>query len=190
MVATIEPTKIEDLSAIMAKLESLEERVTELEEEMPENRVTIVVFSGDLDRLFAAFIIATGALAMGYEVSMFFTFWGLNAVREQRDLGGKNMMEKMMSLMSPAGTDELGLSKMNFFGAGAKMMRRMMKEKNVQSFEELVEMTHELGARFVSCGMSQMVMGISDEELRDNMDEGGVATYLGDAISSKMTLFI
>jgi len=190
MVAIRQEADVQDMSTILAKLETLEERVLELEENMPEDRVTMVVFSGDLDRLLAAFIIATGALAMGYEVSMFFTFWGLNGVRKNRALDGKNIMEKMMSLMSPSGTDELSLSKMNFFGIGAKMMRHMMAEKNVQSFEDLVDMTSELGARFVSCGMSQMVMGIHESELREGMDEGGVAAYLGDAVSSKVTLFI
>lgn len=172
------------------RLKQLEERIQELEENQPEDRVTMVVFSGELDRVFAAFIIALGAQSMGYEVSMFFTFWGLNAIRKQRSLENKSWKEQMMSLMSPSTPKDMGVSNMNFFGIGAKMMRQMMEEKNVTSFEEMVEMTRDLGARFVSCGMSQMVLGINDEELQDGIEEGGVAAYLGDALNSKTTLFI
>ena len=179
-----------DQAQLLERLQSLEERIAELEENMPEDRATIVVFSGELDKVIAAFIIATGALAMGYEVSLFFTFWGLNAVRDHRTMKDKNLMERMMSLMTPSSTKGMGISKQNFFGAGAKAMRMMMQQKNVESIEDLIEMTKELGARFVSCGMSQMVMGIKEEELRDDMEDGGVAAYLGDAVSSKVTLFI
>ena len=187
---TMQETFVPDVAALEERLKALETRITEIEEELPDDRVTIVIFSGELDRVLAGFIIATGALAMGYEVSLFFTFWGLNAVRKQRLTEGKNLMEHMMSLMVPDDTQNMGLSKMNFFGVGAKMMRHMMKEKNVESIEDLIDLTKEMGARFVSCGMSQMVMGIHEEELRDDMEDGGVAAYLGDAVSSKVTLFI
>ncbi|MDQ7025844.1 MAG: DsrE/DsrF/DrsH-like family protein [Anaerolineae bacterium] len=181
---------VQDTTTLEMRLQQLEERVVELEENIPEDKVTIVMFSGELDRVLAGFIIATGALAMGYEVSMFFTFWGLNAVRDNRTLEGKNIMERMMSLMTPGSTEGMGLSNMNFFGAGARMMRLMMKQKNVENIEDLINMTKDMGARFVSCGMSQMVMGINTSELRDDMEDGGVAAYLGDAVSSKVTLFI
>jgi peroxiredoxin family protein len=183
-------TAIVDEPTVEERLKVLEARVVELEENMPEDRVTIVVFSGELDKVIAAFIIASGALAMGYEVSLFFTFWGLNAVRKQRSIDGKSIMETMMSMMVPGSTGGMGISKMNFFGVGAQMMRQMMKQKNVESIEDLINMTKDMGARFVSCGMSQMVMGIQTEELRDDMEDGGVAAYLGDAVSSKVTLFI
>lgn len=179
-----------DVTTLEERLAALEAKVAELEEDMPEDRVTLVVFSGELDRVIAAFIIATGALAMGYEVSIFFTFWGLNAVRKQRLTEGKSLMESMMSMMVPGDTQGMSLSKMNFFGVGAKMMRQMMEQKNVEKIEDLIDLTKEMGARFVSCGMSQMVMGIQTEELRDDMEDGGVAAYLGDAVSSKVTLFI
>ena len=179
-----------DVSELIERLSTLEERVQELEENQPEDRVTLVVFSGELDRVLAAFIISLGALSMGFEVSIFFTFWGLSAIRKQRSLENKGWMEQMMAMMSPANAGEMGISKMNYFGVGAKMMRHMMEEKNVTSFEDMVEMTREMGARFVSCGMSQMVLGIHDEELQDGIEEGGVAAYLGDALKSKTTLFI
>jgi len=178
------------VTSVDMRLQQLEARIAELEENIPEDRVTLVVFSGELDRVIAAFIIASGALAMGYEVSIFFTFWGLNAVRDHRSLDGKSLMERMMSMMTPGSTAGMGISKMNFFGVGATMMRNMMKEKNVETIEDLIQMTKDMGARFVSCGMSQMVMGIQTEELRPDMEDGGVAAYLGDAVSSKVTLFI
>lgn len=181
---------VQDATGLEARLAQLEERVVELEENIPEDRVTIVIFSGELDRVFAGFIIATGALAMGYEVSLFFTFWGLNAVRESRTMDKKSLMERMMSLMTPASSKGMSISQNNFFGAGAKAMRVMMEQKNVETVEDLIDMTKEMGARFVSCGMSQMVMGIKTEELRGDMEDGGVAAYLGDAVSSKVTLFI
>lgn len=187
----------ESVSANGHQVKTLEERVTtleariaELEEQVPEDRVTLVVFSGDLDRVLAAFIIATGAVAMGQEVSMFFTFWGLNALRQQRSLDGKNLPEKMMSLMTPGSTKSMGVSKMNFFGAGSVMLRHMMGQKNVESIENLIDLAEEMGVRMVSCEMSRDVMGISSSELRDNTEVGGVATYLADALHSRVTLFI
>jgi peroxiredoxin family protein len=151
---------------------SLEERVARLEEqlqqirqELPDNRVSIIVFSGDLDRVLPAFVIATGAAAVGMEVSLFFTFWGLNALKKRRDLSGKGFLEKMFALMTPAGTQSLGVSKMNFFGIGAKMLRAMMKRKQVASLEELVEMAREMGVRILACQMSMDVMDVKADEL-------------------------
>ena len=124
--------------AIDARLATLEARLTELEEQQPEDRVAMVVFSGELDRVLAAFIIATGAAALGQEVSMFFTFWGLNALKKRSDLQGKAFFEKLMAAMSPGSSQSLPVSKMNYFGIGAKMLRKMMQDKNVSSLEELM----------------------------------------------------
>jgi peroxiredoxin family protein len=181
---------MQDATALEARLAKLETRLAEVEERLPEDRVTIVVFSGDLDRVLASFIIATGALALGQEVSMFFTFWGLNALRKQRIMNGKNLPEKMMSLMTPASTGQMGVSQMNFFGVGAKMLRFMMKNKNVESFEDLINLADEMGATLYSCAMSRDVMGISPDELRDGTEEAGVAGMLADGLRSKATLFI
>jgi len=177
--------------------QSLEERVARLEaqlqqirEELPDNRVSIIVFSGDLDRVLPAFISATGAAAAGMEASLFFTFWGLNALKKRRDLSGKSFMEKIFALMTPAGTQSLGVSKMNFFGIGAKMLRAMMKQKQVASLEELVEMAREMGVRIIACQMSMDVMGITQQELWDGIEVGGVAAFLADATKSKITMFI
>lgn len=173
-----------------SRLAALEARVGEIEEALPKDRLTMVVFSGDLDRVLAGFIIATGALAMGYEVSMYFTFWGLNALRKQRIIDGKNLPEKMMAMMTPASTQGMGVSKMNFLGVGSKMLRFMMKDKNVESFESLIELAEEMGATMYSCAMSRDVMGISQKELREGSIEAGVGTFLADGLESRATLFI
>ncbi|MBW7885078.1 MAG: DsrE/DsrF/DrsH-like family protein [Caldilineaceae bacterium] len=172
------------------RIAALETQLEEMADRLPQDRVTIVVFSGDLDRVLAAFIIASGAAALGQEVSMFFTFWGLNALRQKRSLDGKNLMERMMSIMSPASTHGMGVSKLNFFGAGSIMLRQMMKDKNVASVEELIDLCAEMGVKLTSCEMSRDVMGIGPAELRPDAEAGGVAAYLADALESRVTLFI
>lgn len=189
-MATLSPETTMDTSTLEARLNALEARLAEVEESLPKDRLTMVVFSGELDRVLAGFIIATGALAMGYEVSMFFTFWGLNALRQQRIMDGKNLPEKMMAVMTPSSTKGMGTSNMNFFGAGSRMLRMMMKDKNVESFEALIDMAEEMGATMYSCTMSQDVMGIDSKELRENAMDAGVATFLADAVESKATLFV
>lgn len=178
------PVKLEE------RLAQLESRIEELEELMPKDKVTLVVFSGEMDRVFAAFIIATGAAAMGQEVSMFFTFWGLNALRQKRMIDGKSVSEKMLSLMTPASTKQMGVSHLNFFGAGSRLMRQMMAQKNVESVEGLIDLCEQMGVRMVSCEMSRDVLGIDTDELRGGIETGGVATYLADALESRVTLFI
>jgi peroxiredoxin family protein len=168
----------------------LERRIAELEKRLPEDRLTMVVFSGDLDRVLAAFVIATGAAAMGQRVTMFFTFWGLTALRRKRVLRGKNLLESMMAIMTPGSSRSLPVSRMNYFGAGAGMLRAMMKQRNVASLEDLMQLARELGVEIVACEMSREVMGIADAELVDGAEHGGVASFLGDALSSRATIFI
>jgi len=175
---------------IVERFEKLEARIAELEEIQPDDRVSLVVFSGELDKVLAAFVIATGAAAVGQEVSMFFTFWGLSALKKDSKLAGKNLLEKMMGVMSPAGTAQLPVSKMNYFGVGAKMLRKMMKDKNVASLEEMMDLARELGVKMVACEMSRDVMGIGDDELIDGLESGGVGSFLGDSLRSKTSLFI
>jgi peroxiredoxin family protein len=177
-------------SDLEKKVACLEKKISDLEARVPEDRVTLVVFSGELDRVLAAFVIATGAAAMGQQVSMFFTFWGINSVRRKKLYSGKRLTEKMMAFMAPGGSHKLPVSKMNYFGVGAKMLRGMMKNNNVSSLEDLMAMGKELGIRMIACTMSRDVMGIRDAELFDGMDAGGVGAFLGDALRSKVTLFI
>ena len=176
--------------AIAARVAALEARLAELEEQQPEDRVSMVVFSGDLDRVLAAFIIATGAAAVGQEVSMFFTFWGLSALKQGSHGQDKAFFEKLMAVMSPGSSQDLPVSRMNYFGIGAKMLRKMMKDKNVSSLEEMIEMAREMGVKMLACEMSRDVMGISEEELIDGLEPAGVASFLGESLKSRTNLFI
>lgn len=156
-----------------------------------QNDKTFVVFSGDLDKTIAAFIMANGAAAMGRKVTMFFTFWGLNILRRPEKVSVvKSFVEKMFGFMMPRGTKKLGLSRMNMGGAGAKMIRWIMKEKGISSLEELIDSAKAHGVRIVACQMSMDIMGIHKEELLDGVELGGVSTFLGSGEQSDMSLFI
>jgi peroxiredoxin family protein len=182
------------LGAVFADLEhtvaGLKASVEQLKEACPEDRCTIVAFSGDMDRLFAALTIASGAAAMGMESSMFFTFWGLSALKVKTTYAGKSVGQKMAAMMLPGGPGSVPTSRMNMAGMGPVFFKMLMKQKNVQSLPQMMEMVQELGVRIVACEMSMGVMGMSREELLPGIDYGGVATYLGDASRSKVTLFI
>ena len=153
------------------------------------SNMTMVVFSGDLDKAIAAFIIANGALTMGKKVTMFFTFWGLSILKK-KNLSKKSFIEKMFAMMLPKNSQDLPVSKMNFFGIGAKMIRSVMKKKNIMSLEELMKKAKDLGVNITACTMSMDVMGISKEELIDGINYGGVGQYLGEAEKSNNNLFI
>ena len=152
---------------------------------------TIIVFSGDLDKAIASFIIANGAAAMGKKVTMFFTFWGLNILRKPDSVRvKKGFMDKMFGAMMPRGSKKLGLSKMNMLGMGPQMIRNVMKNKNISSLEELIETAIENGIEIVACQMSMDVMGLHKEELIDGIKIAGVGYYLGEAEDSNVNLFI
>ena len=158
--------------------------------ETPQGK-TIIVFDGDMDKVLASFIIANGALAMGRPVTMFFTFWGLNALRrDQRQHIRKTPVESMFGAMLPRGAKKLTLSKMNMGGVGTAMMRRIMKDKHIDSLEDLMKKAMDNGVKIIACSMSMDVMGIRREELIDGVEIGGVGTYLGDAEESNVNLFI
>lgn len=152
---------------------------------------TMVVFSGDMDKALASFIIANGAAAMGRPVTMFFTFWGLNILRKpEKQHVKKSAVEKMFGAMMPRGSSKLKLSKMNMGGMGTKMMKRVMREKHVETLENLMKQAMENGVKLVACTMSMDVMGIRKEEIIDGVEFAGVASYLGDAENSDVNLFI
>ena len=156
-----------------------------------QNDKTFVVFSGDLDKTIAAFIMANGAAAMGRNVTIFFTFWGLNILRKPKKVKvHKAFIERMFGAMMPRGTKKLGLSRMNMGGMGAKMIRGIMKQKGVSSLEELMDNALAHGVRLVACQMSMDIMGIHKEELIDGVELGGVSTFLGSGEQSDMSLFI
>lgn len=156
----------------------------------PEGK-TIIVFSGDLDKVLASFIIANGAAAMGRKVTMFFTFWGLTALRKpEKQPVKKTFIENMFGSMLPRGTGRLHLSRMNMGGMGTAMMKKIMNDKNVDSLETLMKKAMDNGIKIIACTMSMDVMGIKQEELIDGVELGGVGTYLGDAEESNVNLFI
>ncbi|MGD9569870.1 MAG: FAD-dependent oxidoreductase [Sedimentibacter sp.] len=152
---------------------------------------TIIVFSGDMDKVLASFVIANGAAAMGRPVTMFFTFWGLNVLRKtEKQNIKKPLIDAMFGMMMPQGVSKLKLSKMNMGGMGTAMMRKVMKDKNIDSLEDLVKKAMNNGVRMIACTMSMDVMGITREELIDGVEFAGVGTYLGDAEESNVNLFI
>ena len=156
-----------------------------------EKRQTIVVFSGDFDKAMASFIIANGAAAMGSEVTLFFTFWGLNLLRRPESVSvSKTFIEQMFGFMMPRGAERTKLSKMNMGGMGTQMIKGIMKKKNVSSLSELIAKAKAAGVRLVACTMTMELMGIKREELIDGVEEGGVAMYLDQAQTAGVNLFI
>lgn len=152
---------------------------------------TLIVFSGDLDKVLASFVIANGAAAMGRPVTMFFTFWGLNVLRKSEKQNVKKpLIDAMFGMMMPQGVGKLKLSKMNMGGMGTAMMRKVMQDKNIDSLEDLIKKAMSNGVKMIACTMSMDVMGITKEELIDGVEFAGVGTYLGDAEESNVNLFI
>lgn len=155
-------------------------------------KITIIVFSGDLDKALAAFNLAIGAAAMEMKVTMFFTFWGLNVIRKDKKVSGaKGMMRKMLNLVNRGGAKRLPLSRLNMGGLGGSMMKKLMKDSKTPPLEEMIRMAHEMGVEFIACTTSMGMMGILREDLITEVDRlAGVATYLGEAGEGKINLFI
>jgi peroxiredoxin family protein len=155
-------------------------------------KFTLVLFSGDLDKALAAFILATTAASMGMEVTMFFTFWGLNVIKKKEgSLKSKGFKRKMLNILNRGGANRLGLSKFHMFGLGTWMMKKLMKETRTPSIDEFIALSQELGVKMVPCSTSCGVLGLPDEAFRSGiMDQAGAAFFLGQARESKVTLFI
>jgi peroxiredoxin family protein len=153
---------------------------------------TIIVFSDDFDRAMAAFIIANGAAAMGDDVTMFFTFWGLDLIRKKHKVkvGGKSMLQSMFGKMMPRGPGKVKLSKMNFAGMGVPMMKKVVKAAGGMQLEELIASAQEQGIKFVACTLSMDMLGFKKEELLDGVEFAGVASYLNEADEANVNLFI
>lgn len=152
---------------------------------------TFVLFSDDLDKTLATFVLANGAAATGEKVTIFFTFWGLNAIKKtHKPKVKKDIFGKMFSMMLPSDTRSLKLSKMNMMGLGSKMMRHIMKRRNIASLEQLRDSAIENGVEFIACQMSMDVMGVQREELLDNVTIGGVATYMNRTEQANLNLFV
>jgi peroxiredoxin family protein/rhodanese-related sulfurtransferase/TusA-related sulfurtransferase len=154
-------------------------------------RTTLVLFSNDLDKTMAAFIIATGFASLGHEVSIFFTFWGLNVLRKDHPPAvSKDLLSRMFGWMMPCGARKLALSKMHMLGAGTAMMKHVMASKNVENLPSLIKQAQGMGVRFLACEMAMNVMGIQREELLDGIESAGVAGFAALAEKSGTTLFI
>lgn len=175
------------------QLADLKAQLDALQKKSPENKLSMICFSGDLDKALASFIIATGAVAMGMDVVMFFTFWGTPVLRDaNKSVGGKDTMGKMFGTMLPKGTGGVKLSKMNMGGMGTAMMKSLMKQKNVASLDQMIGMAEELGVRIFICEMSMDLMGFKREEMiqYEGLEYCGVAKFLEEAMDSKIQLFI
>jgi peroxiredoxin family protein len=177
----------------------LEKQIIELQKKVEsmekgtKDQLSMVVFSGDLDKILAAMIISTGATAMDTKVKLFFTFWAISALRDpKKKVKGKTFMEKMFGMMLPKGKNKLKLSKMHMAGMGTSMIKGIMKKHKVASIEELFALAAELGVEINICEMSMNLMGFKKEEMIDypNLKICGVATFLADASESKIQLFI
>jgi len=157
-------------------------------------KLTIVMFSGELDRALAGFILATTAASMGMEVSMFFTFWGLNIIKKNEgSIRSKGLMRKMLNLINRGGTKRLTLSRYNMLGLGTWMMKRLMKNTNMPTVDEYITMAKDMGVKLIACTTTCGVMGIPPEEgsFRSEVESlAGAAYFLGEARQSKVTLFI
>lgn len=168
--------------------------LAELEETKPKPEgMSMVVFSGELDKALAAFIIANGAATMDLPVTMFFTFWGLNILRRTGPVATKETkttMEKMFGWMMPKGATKLKLSQMNMAGLGTRMIKKEMAKKNVIDLPHLIKTAQDQGVRLVACTMTMDLMGVKKEELLPGIDYGGVASFVHSADESHATLFI
>ncbi len=154
-------------------------------------KTTIVLFSGDYDKTMAAYIIANGAAAYDHEVTIFHTFWGLNALRKDEQIEvKKSFMEKMFGKIMPRGADKMGLSKMHFAGLGPKMIKGIMKKHNALPLPDLISLAQEQDVKLVACTMTMDLLGLQKEELLDDTEYAGVAAYLGDAQDGNVNLFI
>ncbi len=174
-------------------LESIQKQMQTMENQKQQNKLSMVVFSGDMDKLLAAFIIAIGAVAMGLQVVMFFTFWATASLRDGKKKGrGKDYFGKMFGFMLPKGAKKVKLSQMNMAGMGTAMLKNLMKKKNVQSVEQMIDVAGQLGVKINICEMSMDLMGFKREEMVEypGLNYCGVATFLADAKDSKIQLFI
>jgi len=181
------------IKELESQIADLKLKIEDMDKKNPSNKLSMVVFSGDMDKILAAFVIATGAVAMGMEAVMFFTFWGTPVLRDKKKKPGpKDLISNMFGMMLPKGTGKVKLSRMNMGGIGTVMMKSLMKKKNVASLEEMLAMAEELGVRIFVCEMSMDLMGFKREEMIDYKDITfcGVAKFLEEAKESRIQLFI
>lgn len=185
-VTELRPAEPTDLHARISRLES---ELNEMRERVPENKVSIILLSGDFDKAMAAFMMANGAVAMGMDVTMFFTFWGCSVIKKGRKLRGKRLPHKMINLMLPGSSRDLAPSKMAFGGLGRKFFNYMMKGE-MSSLEEQIELAKEAGITFQICAPSLGLMGFDSDEWVVPVDVCGVAAMYGTALKARTAYFI
>lgn len=190
LAAMVEAEVARRVAPIEAQLADARARLAEVERRAPSDRASILVFSGDLDHLLSAFIIATSAAAMGLQASMYFTFWGLVALKKTTIFAGKSVPERLLALMLPGGPADVGPSRFAMLGGGRVMFERLMRTRNVESLPGLIAVARELGVKLIACQMAMDVMGVRREELLDGIEFGGAITYMSEAMDSRVTLFI
>lgn len=171
------------------RIHVLESKLAELEPRIPQNKVSIILLSGDFDKAMAAFFMANGAAAMGMEVTMFFTFWGCTVIKKGRKLKGKKFLHKLVNLMLPASSRNLAPSRMAFGGIGRKLFNIMMKG-NMSSLEEQIELAKEAGITFQVCSPSLAIMGFDADEWVVPVDICGVAAMYDTALTARTAYFI
>ena len=188
MAAIIEQAPSSNLD-LATRITSLEEELTELKKRVPENKVSIILLSGDFDKAVAAFFMANGAVAMGMEVTMFFTFWGCTVIKKGRRLKGKKFTQKLINLMLPANSKSLAPSKMSFGGLGRHFFNYVMKGQ-MSSLEEQIELAVESGVKFQVCSPSLGMMGFDADEWAVPVDICGVAAMYKTALNARTAYFI
>ena len=174
---------------IESRLRALEDELAQIRERVPQNKVSIILLSGDFDKAMAAFMMANGAVAMGMEVSMFFTFWGCSVIKKGRKLRGKKFTHKLINLMLPGSSKDLAPSKMAFGGLGRKFFNYMMKGE-MSSLEEQIEIAKESGIVFQVCAPSLGLMGFDADEWVVPVDVCGVAAMYGTALKARTAYFV
>lgn len=188
MGAVIESIQTSDQN-LVSRINQLEQQLADISPRVPDNKVSIILLSGDFDKAMAAFFMANGAAAMGMEVSMFFTFWGCTVIKKGRRLKGKKFMHKMINLMLPGSSKDLAPSKMSFGGIGRKLFNHMMKGQ-MSSLEEQIELAKELGITFQVCSPSLGIMGFDADEWVVPVDICGVAAMYDTALNARTAYFI
>ncbi len=182
-----------DMTQLQEQMDALRKELQQVKGSGQEDKMSMVLFSGDLDKALAAFIIATGSVAMGMEAVIFLTFWGTPLFRKpDKTVTGKDLMGTMFGWMLPKGARKATLSKMNMGGMGTVMLKDLMKKKNVASLDQMIDMAGQLGVKVYICEMSMDLMGFKREEMIDypDLSYAGVATFLAEAKNSKVQLFL
>jgi peroxiredoxin family protein len=178
------------IAILEKKIEKLQSEIANVKTLLPEDKITLIIASQDLDKALSAFIIAAAAASIGMEVVMYFTMWGLNVIKKKTIYTDKSVHEKLMALIMPSSNVKLPISNANMFGLGASFMKKIMKKNNVSTLKDLIDVNTELGVKMISCQMSMGIMGITKEELFSDIIYAGATKCVVEAASSRFTLFI